>query len=58
MQVDAHKDAIYLFERYSKGGDNADLKDWSGKTLPALRHHLDMAQTLGKKPAATTGERR
>lgn len=48
IQVDAHKDAVNLFERYSKGGDNADLKDWAGKTLPALQHHLDMAQNLKK----------
>jgi putative membrane protein len=48
MQVSAHKDAVSLFERYAKGGDNADLKDWAGKTLPALRHHLDMAQNLSK----------
>lgn len=26
MQVSAHKDAVSLFERYAKGGDNADLK--------------------------------
>ena len=26
MQVSAHKDAVSLFDRYSKGGDNADLK--------------------------------
>lgn len=45
-QVSAHKDAVNLFERYSKGGDNADLKDWAGKTLPALQHHLKMAQHL------------
>lgn len=48
MQVDAHKDAVSLFERYAKGGDNADLKSWAGKTLPALKHHLEMAQTLSK----------
>ena len=24
------------------------LKDWAGKTLPALKHHLEMAQDLGK----------
>ena len=47
-QVDAHKDAVSLFERYAKGGDNADLKDWAGKTLPALKHHLEMAQGLRK----------
>ncbi|MGY8684075.1 DUF4142 domain-containing protein [Bradyrhizobium sp. UFLA05-153] len=50
-QVSAHKDAVSLFERYAKGGDNADLKDWAGKTLPALRHHLEMAQEFGKAPS-------
>ncbi len=58
MQVDAHKDAVDLFERYAKGGDNSELKDWAGKTLPALRHHLEMAQNLGKNGAPTVGERR
>jgi putative membrane protein len=47
-QVGAHKDAVSLFQRYAKGGDNADLKNWAGKTLPALRHHLEMAQSLKK----------
>jgi putative membrane protein len=48
IQVSAHKDAVSLFERYAKGGDNADLKNWAGKTLPALKHHLEMAQNLSK----------
>lgn len=48
MQVSAHKDAVSLFERYAKGGDNADLKNWAAKTLPALKHHLEMAQNLKK----------
>jgi putative membrane protein len=48
MQVSAHKDAVSLFERYAKGGDSAKLKDWAGKTLPALQHHLEMAQQLDK----------
>jgi putative membrane protein len=39
---------VSLFERYAKGGDNAHLKDWAGKTLPALKHHLEMAQNLEK----------
>ena len=47
-QVSAHKDAVSLFERYAQGGDNADLKSWAGKTLPALKHHLAMAQALKK----------
>lgn len=48
MQVAAHKDAVSLFERYSKGGDNADLKAWTGQTLPKLQEHLKMAQDLNK----------
>jgi putative membrane protein len=47
-QVSGHKDAVSLFERYAKGGDNSDLKDWAGKTLPTLRHHLEMAENLKK----------
>jgi putative membrane protein len=49
MQVSAHKDAVSLFERYAKGGADPKLKDWAGKTLPTLQHHLDMAENLGKK---------
>jgi putative membrane protein len=45
-QVSGHKDAVSLFERYAKSGDNPKLKDWAGKTLPTLRHHLEMAQDL------------
>ena len=45
-QVSGHKDAVSLFERYSKSGDNPKLKDWAGKTLPTLQHHLEMAQDL------------
>lgn len=48
QQVSAHKDAVSLFERYAKGGDDPSLKEWAGKTLPALQHHLDMAQSLDK----------
>jgi putative membrane protein len=49
MQVSAHEDAVSLFERYAKGGDNAKLKDWAGKTLPALQHHLQMAEQMNNK---------
>jgi putative membrane protein len=45
-QVSGHKDAVSLFQRYANGGDNPKLKDWAGKTLPALQHHLEMAQDL------------
>ena len=48
MQVSAHKDAVSLFERYGKDGDNPDLKAFAGKTLPTLKEHLQMAQDLEK----------
>lgn len=49
MQVTAHNDAVSLFERYAKGGDNAELKGWAVKTLSALQHHLYMAQDLSNR---------
>ena len=49
MQVSAHKDAVSLFERCTKGGEDPKLKDWAGKTLPTLQHHLEMAQDM-KEP--------
>jgi putative membrane protein len=48
-QVSAHKDAVSLFERYGKGGDNDKLKSWATQTLPILQQHLDMAQNIYKK---------
>jgi putative membrane protein len=40
--------ATFLVERYAGGGDDPKLKDWAGKTLPPLKHHLEMAQALDK----------
>jgi putative membrane protein len=48
MQVAAHKDAVSLFERYSKEGDNAELKAFAAKHLSHLQEHLKMAQALDK----------
>lgn len=47
-QVDAHEDAVDLFKRYAEEGENAELKAWAAKTLPALQHHYQMAQDLDK----------
>jgi len=46
MQLQAHEEAVALFEAYSKNGDNADLKAWAAKTLPHLKEHLAMARKL------------
>ena len=53
-QVKAHEDAVALFQNYSTSGENADLKNWAGKTLPALKEHLAHAKTL-TTAAPTTG---
>ncbi len=45
-QYSGHKDAVSLFKRYAGGGDNPELKDWTGKTLPKLEDHLKMAEEL------------
>ncbi|WP_440984183.1 DUF4142 domain-containing protein [Shinella sumterensis] len=48
-QEDAHEDAVDLFKRYGSEGDNPDLKAWAAKTVPALEHHLKMAEDLEEK---------
>ena len=48
LQLAAHKDAVALFERYGKAGDNAALKAFATKHLPHLQQHLLMAQELNK----------
>lgn len=48
LQVSAHKDAVSMFERYSKEGDNPELKAFAAKHLPHLQDHLKMAQDLDK----------
>ncbi|WP_395664955.1 DUF4142 domain-containing protein [Methylocella sp.] len=45
-QIEAHKEAIDLFERYARGGDNEALKHWAENLLPGLRAHLAMAERL------------
>jgi putative membrane protein len=47
-QISGHKDTVDLYRRYSKGGDNADLKAFAEKTLPIVEHHQKMAEDLAK----------
>jgi putative membrane protein len=48
MQAEGHEDAVSLFERYAKGGENEALKNFASTALPALQHHLQLAQALDK----------
>jgi putative membrane protein len=40
--------AVSLFQRYAKGREDPNLRNWTAKTLPALKHHLEMAHNLKK----------
>jgi putative membrane protein len=48
-QLDAHKDAVALFEDYVQNGSPGPVKDFAEKTLPTLKHHLEMATALNAK---------
>jgi putative membrane protein len=49
MMVKDHEKAVSLFEKESKSGDSAELKDFAAKTLPTLQEHLKMARSLSSK---------
>lgn len=44
-----HEKVIKLFTTESTSGKDADLKAFATKTLPTLRHHLEMARHLPAK---------
>jgi putative membrane protein len=46
--VKDHEEAVKLFEKESKDGDDEGLKQWAGTTLPILKRHLESAQTICK----------
>jgi len=46
--VGDHKKDIALFEKTSKGADDAEVKAFASKTLPTLKAHLGHAESLKK----------
>jgi putative membrane protein len=46
--LDDHKTDIALFEKTSKGADDADVKAFAAKTLPTLKAHREHAEGLKK----------
>lgn len=44
--VDAHEDAVKLFEKASNEVKDPDVKQFAIQTLPTLQQHLQMAKTL------------
>ena len=48
QQVDGHEEAVALFEKYAKKGDNPNLKRFAEKTLPTIKEHLEAAKKLSQ----------
>lgn len=44
--VAAHEEAVTLFQNAARGAADVDIKAFAAQTLPALRAHLHMAETL------------
>jgi putative membrane protein len=44
-----HKDAVDLFTRQANSGQDAELKAFAAKTLPTIKHHLEMVQAIAAK---------
>ena len=62
--VKAHQDTVKLFKKEAAQGRDPELKSFADRTLPALEHHLTMAQSLeehvqssGAKPSDTSGSK-
>jgi putative membrane protein len=49
-QLQAHKEAVALFQRYAQNGRNQPLRAFAQRTLPTLEEHLDMVQNLSNDP--------
>jgi putative membrane protein len=43
-----HEKAVKLFQEYQQHGNNKELRAFTEQTLPVLREHLQMAETLEK----------
>ena len=55
--VAAHTEAVSLFEKTSTSASDQDVKDFAAKTLPTLRHHLEMAKALPYASGAASAMR-
>ena len=47
--VEDHEKTIDLFQAQADDGDDADMKAFASKTLPKLKQHLEMAESINGK---------
>jgi len=46
MMILSHEQTIGIFQNESSAGTDPDLKKWADSKVPALKHHLEMAESL------------
>ena len=46
LMVKDHKEDIDEFKKEAEKGNDPELKNWAGETLPILEHHLQMAEAM------------
>ncbi len=46
QMVKDHKDVVDMFEKASENANDAEIKAWASEKLPALQHHLSMAEQM------------
>ena len=49
QMVEDHQKAVAMFENAASTAHDSDLKSWAAKTLPTLKEHLQLAQTVSSK---------
>jgi putative membrane protein len=49
LQVKAHDEAVNLFSKYAKNGDNPEMKKFAEATLPTLEKHKSAVEDLRAK---------
>jgi putative membrane protein len=55
QQVEHHRTDVASFEKHSKAADDPDVRAWAQKTLPVLREHLKMAESVHQSVGGRTG---
>lgn len=55
MMVQDHVKAVALFEATAKAAKDSDVRAFAEKTVPVLKHHLQMARDLNNKVSGPTG---
>ena len=46
MMILSHEQTIGIFQNEASAGTDPDFKEWADSKVPALKHHLEMAESL------------